>query len=76
MTDEPFLLLKTTNEFLAWRNKVLEPIGLVPTMGNLHPGHLTLVERSLLNNPMTVVPFSSTPNSLAPKKIGTDIQEL
>jgi pantoate--beta-alanine ligase len=68
MTDEPFLLIKTTNEFLAWRKRVQDPIGLVPTMGNLHAGHLRLVETSLLNNSITIVTIFVNPKQFGPKE--------
>ncbi len=51
-------IIKTTAELVEYvsaaRNKA-ERIGLVPTMGALHEGHLSLVERSVADNAVTIV---------------------
>ncbi len=40
-------VIKTTSEFHARRNQDTEAIGFVATMGNLHRGHMSLLEAAL-----------------------------
>jgi pantoate--beta-alanine ligase len=50
-------IITTTAELRAWRGeqrRLGHSVGFVPTMGALHQGHLTLIERSVASNDVTV----------------------
>src|ERR1700760_802357 len=58
-------ILKTVAEFRAERAQ-LGDLGLVPTMGFLHAGHMSLVERSRAENPATAATIFVNPTQFAP----------
>ena len=65
------LLIKTINEL---KNKVREyknaglSIGLVPTMGALHKGHFSLIEKSVSQNDKTIVSVFVNPTQFGPNE--------
>src|ERR1044072_139988 len=63
-------ILKTLNSFRHWRSSLRSnlSVGLVPTMGALHRGHLSLVRRSKKDNARTVVSIFVNPIQFGPKE--------
>lgn len=64
-------ILKTLDEMKAWSRKVRQDgktLGLVPTMGYLHEGHLSLARQSMSTCDRTVVSIFVNPKQFGPNE--------
>ena len=61
-------VVETIDEMKRLRLKLTEPVGLVPTMGYLHEGHLSLVRHARAENTSVVVSIFVNPTQFGPRE--------
>ena len=61
-------ITSTVNELKSLiKDSCLAPVSFVPTMGALHEGHISLVEKAVSDSPLTVVSIFVNPNQFNDK---------
>jgi len=62
------ITVSTVEEYKSLLGKIARPVGLVPTMGCLHEGHISLVKVARDENQTVVASVFVTPAQFGPRE--------